>query len=90
MTVWPVLESIRVVTDSQRHVTVLAFSCLLTTQCSITSAEGGGIWLRTGAGAEGGGATGCGATGFFLAKQPARKRIPNRHKMTENFLIATE
>ena len=56
MTVCPVLESIRVVTGSQRQVTVFAFSCLLTTQCSITSAEGGGIWLRTGGG--GGGAAG--------------------------------
>ncbi len=51
MTVCPVFESIRVVTGSQRQVTVLAFSCLLTTQCSIASALGGGIWLRTGAGA---------------------------------------
>ena len=43
ITVCPVLESIRVVTGSQRHVTVFAFSCLFTTQCSMTSAEGGGI-----------------------------------------------
>jgi hypothetical protein len=49
ITVWPVFESIRVVTGMQRHDTVLAFSCLLTTQCSITSAVGGGIWLRIGA-----------------------------------------
>jgi hypothetical protein len=55
MTVCPVLESIRVVTGSQRHETVFAFSCLLTTQCSITCALGGGITLRTGAG---GGAAG--------------------------------
>lgn len=43
ITVWPVLESIRVVTGSQRHDTVFAFSCLVTTQCSMTSAVGGGI-----------------------------------------------
>ena len=55
MTVCPVLESIRVVTGSQRQVTVFAFSCLLITQCSITSADGGGIWLRTGAAAAGAG-----------------------------------
>ena len=45
MTVCPVLESIRVVTGSQRQVTVLAFSCLLITQCSMASALAGGIWL---------------------------------------------
>ena len=43
MTVCPVLESIRVVTGRQRQDTVLAFSCLVTTQCSMTSADGGGI-----------------------------------------------
>ena len=53
MTVCPVLESIRVVTGTQRQETVLAFSCLVTTQCSMTSAVGGGIWLRTGAGGGG-------------------------------------
>jgi hypothetical protein len=86
ITVCPVLESIRVVTGSQRHDTVLAFSCLVITQCSMTSAVGGGIWLRTGAGAagEGGGAV---ATGFFLAAQPARPRIQNRNRMEQNFLI---
>jgi hypothetical protein len=82
MTVCPVLESIRVVTGSQRQDTVFAFSCLVTTQCSMTSAVGGGIWLRTGAGAaaEGGGAA---ATGFFLAEQPTR----HRSKMSHRFLI---
>jgi hypothetical protein len=50
MTVCPVLESIRVVTGSQRHDTVLAFSCFVITQCSITCALAGGITLRTGAG----------------------------------------
>ena len=47
MTVCPVLESIRVVTGTQRQDTVFAFSRLVTTQCSMTSAVGGGIWLRT-------------------------------------------
>jgi hypothetical protein len=85
MTVCPVLESIRVVTGSQRHDTVFAFSRLVTTQCSMTSAVGGGIWLRTGAGGGGGG--GASATGFFLAAQPARPRIQNKNKMEQNFLI---
>src|SRR5215472_5374715 len=38
----PVLESMRVTAGSQLQVTVLAFSCLVTTQCSIVSAEAGG------------------------------------------------
>jgi hypothetical protein len=82
MTVCPVLESMRVVTGSQRHDTVFAFSCLVTTQCSMTSAVGGGIWLRIGAGAatEGGGEV---ATGFFLPEQPTR----HRSKMSHRFLI---
>jgi len=85
MTVCPVLESIRVVTGSQRHDTVFAFSCLVTTQCSITSAVGGGIWLRTGAGAAAGGGEGGGAaaTGFFLAEQPTR----HKSNMSHRFLI---
>ena len=84
MTVWPVLESIRVVTGSQRHDTVFAFSCLVTTQCSITSAVGGGIWLRTGDGAAAGGGEGeAPATGFFLAEQPTR----HKSKMSHRFLI---
>ena len=88
MTVCPVFESIRVVTGSQRHETVFAFSCLVTTQCSMTSAVGGGIWLRTGAGAaaEGGGG-GAAATGFFLAPHPARQRIENRNRTEQSFLI---
>ena len=85
MTVCPVLESIRVVTGSQRHDTVFAFSRLVTTQCSMTSAVGGGIWLRTGAGGGGGG--GAAATGFFLAAQPARPRIQNKNRMEQNLLI---
>ena len=71
MTVCPVLESIRVVTGTQRQDTVLAFSRLVTTQCSMTSAVGGGIRLRTGAG----GRRWCGgATGFFLAEQPTSEQ----------------
>ena len=60
MTVCPVLESIRVVTGSQRQDTVFAFSFLVTTQCSMTSEVGGGIMLRTGTGGGGwGGGGGC-------------------------------
>jgi hypothetical protein len=71
----------------QRHDTVLAFSCLLTTQCSITSAVGGGIWLRIGAIA---GAAGWGdAAGFCFAAQPARSRSQDESKkMGQTFLIA--
>ena len=66
--VCPVLESITVVTSRQLHVTVLAFSCLTTTQCSMSSAVGGGIWLRIGGGVA--------AIGCFFAEQPTRSR-PN-------------
>src|ERR1700693_5844388 len=83
MTVCPVLESIRVVTGSQRHDTVLAFSCLVTTQCSMTSAVGGGIWLRTGAGAATEDVGGVVETGFFLGEQPTRQKS----KMSHRFLI---
>src|SRR5260370_21723337 len=55
-----------VVAGRQLHVTVLAFSCLTTTQCSIASAVGGGIWLRMGGGVA--------ATGCFFAAQPASSR----------------
>ena len=41
--VWPVFESITVFTGRHLQVTVLAFSCLTTTQCSMSSAVGGGI-----------------------------------------------
>jgi hypothetical protein len=41
--IFPVLESIFVVTGMHAQVTVLAFSSLTTTQCSINSAVGGGI-----------------------------------------------
>ena len=84
MTVCPVLESIRVVTGRQRQVTVFAFSCLVTTQCSMTSADGGGIWLRIGAGAGGCGA----AVGLCLAAQPSTNKNQNRGKMRHDFFIA--
>jgi len=45
-----VFESITVVAGRQLQVTVLAFSCLTTTQCSMSSAVGGGSWLRMGGG----------------------------------------
>ena len=64
--VCPVLESITVVSGRQLQVTVLAFSCLTTTQCSMSSAVGGGAWLRIGGGAA--------ATGCFFVAQPARSR----------------
>src|ERR1700693_3537486 len=64
--VCPVFESITVVAGTQLQVTVLAFSCLTTTQCSITSAVGGGNWLRMGGGVA--------ATCCFFAAQPARSR----------------
>jgi hypothetical protein len=88
MTVCPVLESMRVVTGSQRQETVFAFSCLVITQCSITSAEAGGIWLRIGAGA---GAAGWGAAaGFFLVAQPAKSRVQiKKTRIGQSLLIAT-
>ena len=64
--VCPVFESITVFAGKQLQVTVLAFSCLSTTQCSISSAVGGGTWLRIGCGVA--------ATGCFFAAQPARSR----------------
>ena len=86
MTVCPVFESMRVVTGSQRQETVFAFSCLVTTQCSITSAEAGGIWLRIGAGAAGWGA----AAGVFLAAQPARNKVQiKKTRIGHALLIAT-
>ena len=64
--VCPVFESITVVTGRHLQVTVFAFSCLTTTQCSMSSAVGGGVWLRMGGGVA--------ATGCFFAAQPARSR----------------
>jgi hypothetical protein len=78
MTVCPVLESIRVVTGTHRQDTVFAFSRLVTTQCSMTSAVGGGIWLFNGAG--GGGAGGVAATGCFFAEQPIRHTSNMSHR----------
>jgi hypothetical protein len=67
--VWRVFESITVVSGRQLQLTVLAFSCLTTTQCAMSSAMGGGAWLRIGGGAA--------ATGGFFAAQPARSRQDN-------------
>jgi hypothetical protein len=64
--VCPVFESITVVAGTQLQVTVFAFSCLTTTQCSMISEVGGGSWLRTGGGVA--------AIGCFFAAQPARSR----------------
>src|SRR6266852_8885313 len=71
--VCPVFESIFVVTGRQLQDTVFAFYCLITTQCSISSAVGGGIWLRIG------------AIGRCLAAQPTK----NRKEMSQSFFIAT-
>jgi hypothetical protein len=84
--VLPVLESIFVVTGIHAQVTVLAFSCFTTTQCSMSSADEGGIWLFSGliwgAGAGGGGGAGAGAGGF-LAAQPAS----SKRDKSQNFFI---
>jgi hypothetical protein len=77
----PVFESILVVTGRQLQDTVFAFSCLTTTQCSISSADGGGSWLRIGRSI---GGDGDGATGGRLATQPIRKR----KEMMQSFFIA--
>ena len=60
--VCPVFESITVFAGTQLQVTVLAFSCFSTTQCSMSSADGGGSWLRIGGGVA--------ATGVFFAAHP--------------------
>ena len=73
--VCPVFESITVVPGRQLQVTVLAFSCLTTTQCSMSSAVGGGNWLRMGGEVA--------ATGCFFAAQLAR----SRHETSQAFLI---
>ena len=83
MTMCPVFESILVVAGRQRQDTVFAFSSFVTTQCSMSSAFAGGIWLRiTGAG--GGARGGVGAAGFFLPAQP----ISNTTKSSQNLFIA--
>jgi hypothetical protein len=61
--VCPVFESITVFAGTQLQVTVLAFSCFDITQCSMSSADGGGSWLRIGGGVA--------ATGVFFAAHPA-------------------
>lgn len=82
---WPVLESTTVVAGRQLQVTVLEFSCLTTTQCSMISATGGGTWLLTG-----GGAVGVAATGCFFAAQPARSRqTGSRQSTTQAFLMSS-
>ena len=73
--VCPVFESITVVSGRQLQVTVLAFSCLVTTQCSITSEFAGGNSLRMGGAVV--------ATGFFAA-QPVR----SRHTTSQPFLMS--
>ena len=78
--VCPVFESITVVTSRQLQVTVLAFSCLTTTQCSMSSAVGGGIWLRIG--------SGVGATGCFFAAQPTRSRQNTSQAFLIPFVLA--
>src|ERR1700728_4958690 len=68
----PALESIRVLTARQLHVTVLAFSCLTTTQCSTVSAVSGGARLRIGGG------IGPAVTGFFGPHPDRIRQAPIR------------
>ena len=75
--VCPVLESIRVVTARQLHVTVLAFSCLTTTQCSTVSAVSGGARLRIGGG------IGPAVTGFFGPHPDRIRQAPIRQATRE-------
>ena len=79
--VCPVFESILVVAGTQLQVTVLAFSWLTTTQCSMVSAVGGGNWLRMGGGGGGAAATGC-----FFAPHPA-SRDGQSKSMRHTFLM---
>ena len=82
--VCPVFESIRVVTARQLQVTVLAFSCLRTTQCSMVSAVSGGAWLRMGAGV--GAGVGPAVTGFF-GPHPPRIKQAIRPNPSSTFLM---
>lgn len=75
--VWPVFESMRVLTARQLQVTVFAFSCEMITQCSMVSAFEGGIWLRVDAGKTG-----------FLAAQPLRATHKARAKTRFTLLIS--
>jgi hypothetical protein len=74
-----------VVPGRQLHVTVLAFSCFVTTQCSMTSALAGGSWLRTSGGAAGGGVA---ATGCFFAAQPVNSRQTTRQPLLMSIVFA--
>jgi hypothetical protein len=79
--VCPVLESITVVPGRQLQVTVFAFSCFVTTQCSVTSALAGGSWLRTSGG-------GVAATGCFFAAQPVKSRRTTRQPLIMPIVFA--
>jgi len=72
----PVFESITVVSGKQLQVTVLAFSCLTTTQCSMSWAVGGGSWLRIGGGVV--------TTGCFFGAQLTR----SKQNTSQAFLIS--
>src|SRR6267154_3587602 len=76
----PVFESITVVRGRQLQVTVLAFSCLTTTQCSMSSALEGGNWLRTGGGVV--------ATGGLFAAHPARSKQDTSQKFLMSSVFA--
>jgi len=78
--VCPVFESITVLVGRQLQVTVLAFSCLIITQCSMISAVAGGNWLRIGGGVA--------AVGCFLAAQPARSSQNTSASFLIPFLFA--
>ena len=75
--VCPVLESITVLPGRQLQVTVLAFSCFVTMQCSMTSLFAGGSWLRTSGGVAAT-AGGVAATGCFFAAQPLKNKQRTR------------
>jgi len=80
--VCPVLESITVLPGRQLQVTVLAFSCFVTMQCSMTSLFAGGSWLRTSGGVAAT-AGGVAATGCFFAAQP----LKNKQRTRQPFFI---
>jgi hypothetical protein len=83
MTMCPVFESIFVVAGRHRQETVFAFSSLVVTQCSISCAFAGGVWLRTTTGAGGGGG-GVGAAALFFSAQP----VNSRRETSQNLFIA--
>ena len=78
--VCPVFESITVVAGTQLQVTVLAFSCLTTTQCSMISEVDGGSWLRMGGGVA--------ATGCFFAAHPAKSKQNTNQAFLMLFVFA--